>query len=435
MPLKRQFGMWTAAALIVGQVIAVGIFLTPAGMVKAVQSPFWLFSIWAAIGFATVCGALSYSELSARFPEAGGPYAFLREAWGPGAAFLYGWVVLLVIDPGLTAAFAVGLANYFSYIVPLSAIGQTVLAVAVVWLIGLVNIRGARAGAGMMRFLTAIKISVLLFLVLFGFLGGRGNWSNFQPFFAAPPDWTGALIGGSIGAFFAFGGWWDGTRIAGEIRDPQKNLPRALLIGVGVLTALYILISAVFYYLVPIADVKDETTFAAQAGLALFGTTGGAIFAAIVVLSVLGTLFAYLMGSPRVYYAMARDGLFFKIFGELHPKWETPHRAILIQVSLASVLIATGTFNEIVSYFFMVGIAFPALAVAGLFRLRKQAFTGFMTPWYPFPPLVFLLVTVFVGVMLLLRDPFQSLMGVAVVIAGVPVYWLVFRQRQPTGAG
>lgn len=427
--------MWTAAALIVGQVIAVGIFLTPAGMVKAVQSPFWLFAIWAVIGFATVCGALSYSELSSRFPEAGGPYAFLREAWGPGAAFLYGWVVLIVIDPGLTAAFAVGLANYFSYIVPLSASGQAILAIAVVWLIGIINIRGARAGAGMMRFLTAIKIGVLLFLVLFGFLGGRGEWNNFQPFFAPPPDWTSALIGGSIGAFFAFGGWWDGTRIAGEIKDPQKNLPRALLMGVGILTALYILISAVFFYLVPIAAVKDETTFAAQAGLALFGPTGGAIFAAIVVLSVLGTLFAFIMGSPRVYYAMARDGLFFKIFGELHPRWDTPHRAILIQVSLASVLIATGTFNEIVSYFFMVGIAFPALAVAGLFRLRQQAYSGFLTPWYPFTPLLFLLVTAFVALMLLLRDPFQSLMGMAVVVTGVPVYWLVFRKRQVGGAG
>ncbi|MGH8033818.1 MAG: APC family permease [Lysobacterales bacterium] len=433
MPLKRQFGLWTAAALIVGQVIAVGIFLTPAGMVKAVQSPFWLFAIWATLGFATVCGALSYSELSSRFPEAGGPYAFLREAWGPGAAFLYGWVVLLVIDPGLTAAFAVGLANYFSYVVPLTPGGQVILAIVVVWLIGAINIRGARAGAGMMRGLTAIKIGVLLFLVLFGFTGGRGDWNNFKPFFAPPPDWTGALIGGSIGAFFAFAGWWDGTRIAGEIRDPQRNLPRALLIGVGVLTTLYILISAVFLYLVPIADVKDETTFAAQAGLALFGPTGGAIFAAIVVLSVLGTLFAYLMGSPRVYYAMARDGLFFKVFGELHPKWETPYLAILIQVSLASVLIATGTFNQIVSYFFMVGIAFPALAVAGLFRLRQQAFTGFLTPWYPYTPVMFLLVTAFVAVMLLVRDPFQSLMGVAVVITGIPVYLLVFRKHQING--
>jgi len=319
--LKRQFGLWTATALIIGQVIAVGIFLTPAGMVKVVQSPFWLLTIWVVIGSATVCGALSYSELSARFPEAGGTYAFLREAFGPGTAFLYGWVVLIVIDPGLTAAFAVGLANYFSYIFPLSPGGQTLLAIAVVWAVGWVNIRGARLGAGVMRVLNVIKIGTLLFLVLYGFLAGRGDWGNMVPFFASPPDWMGALIAGSVGAYFAFGGWWDATRIAGEIRQPQKNLPRALLLGVGVLTVIYILISAVFFYLVPIAEVKDETTFAAQAGQALFGPTGGAIFAAIVVLSVLGTLFALLMSSPRVYYAMARNGLFFKAFGVLHHKW------------------------------------------------------------------------------------------------------------------
>ncbi|MDT8319098.1 MAG: amino acid permease [Xanthomonadales bacterium] len=433
MPLKRQFGLWTAAALIVGQVIAVGIFLTPAGMVKAVQSPTWLLAIWLLIGSATICGALSYSELSARYPESGGTYAFLREAFGPSVAFLYGWVVLLVIDPGLTAAFAVGLANYFSYITPLSPSGQTVLAVAVVWVAGAVNIRGARLGAGIMRVLIAIKIGVLLFLVLYGFLAGRGDWDNLRPFFASPPDWLGALIAGSVGAYFAFGGWWDATRIAGEIKNPQKNLPRALLAGVGALTAMYILISAVFYYLVPVSEVTDETTFAAQAGQALFGATGGAIFAAIVVVSVLGTLFAFLMASPRVYYAMARNGLFFKAFGVLHPRWETPHLAILIQISLATLLIATGSFDQIVSYFFMIAIAFPALAVAGLFLIRRQrsnGFQGFRTPWYPYTPLFFLLVTLFVGTMLLIRDPWQSLAGVAVVLAGIPVYWLVFRRSR-----
>lgn len=429
MKLKRQFGLWTASALIIGQVIAVGIFLTPAGMAKSVGSPFWLFAIWLIVGLATLCGALSYAELAARFPEAGGPYVFLREAYGKMTAFLFGWVVLLVIDPGLTAAFAVGLAGYAAYLYPLSPAGQIVLAMSVVIIVGLINIRGAKLGAGVLRVLIAVKVGVLVFLILFGFLGGNGDWNNFVPFFETPKDWTAALAGGFIGAYFAFAGWWEVARLAGEIKNPVKNLPKALVIGVSAITVLYLLTSAVFYYLVPVAKVGDETTFAAQAGEALFGPVGGSVFAAIVIISVLGTIFAYLMASPRVYYAMAKNGLFFPSFKNLHPKWETPHRAILIQMTLACLLILSGSFNQIVSYFFFVAIVFVGITVAGLFVIRKTSFEGYSTPLYPLTPIIFLMVTAIVSVMLLIQNPFESLTGAAIVVAGIPVYFLIFRGR------
>lgn len=429
MELKRQFGLWTATALIIGQVIAVGIFLTPAGMAKAVQSPFWLFAIWIGVGLATLCGALSYSELSARFPQAGGPFVFLKEAYGPGLAFVYGWVVLLVVDPGLTAIFSVGLANYFSYMVPLSPTGQTLLAMSVVVVVGAINIRGAAVSAGVLKALIVVKVGVLVALVAGGFLIGKGDWANFTPFFAAPPDWAAAVIGGTVGAYFAFAGWWEVTRIAGEIEAPERSLPKALAIGVGAITVLYVLTSAVFTYLVPVSAVKDETTFAAQAGEALFGSLGGSVFAGIVVVSVLGTLFAYLMAGPRVYYAMAKSGLFFESFGNLHEKWGTPHRAILIQVVLACVMIASGSFGQILSYFFMVAILFPALAVAGLFKVRKTDFNGYRTPFFPVVPIVFLIATAFVSVMLIMQNPAGSMVGVGVVLLGIAVYLIVFRKK------
>ncbi|MCO6510334.1 MAG: amino acid permease [Aridibacter famidurans] len=426
--LKRQFGLWTASALIVGQVIAVGIFLTPAGMAKSVQSPFWLFAIWIVIGLATLCGALSYAELTARFPEAGGPYVFLREAYGKATAFLFGWVVLLVIDPGLTAIFSVGLAGYFSYIVPMTQPAQTALAIATVVAVGMINIRGARLGAGVLNVLIVLKIGSLLALIVIGFLGGFGDWGNFDPFFAAPPDWTAALIGGSVGAYFAFAGWWEVSRIAGEVEEPSKNLPKALAIGVGTITVIYTLTSAVFYYLVPVEKVGDETTFAAQAGAALFGALGGKVFAALVVISVLGTIFAYLMASPRLYFAMAKDGLFFPSFGKLHEKWETPHRATLIQMALACLLIVSGSFDQIVSYFFFVAIVFIMIIVGGLFAIDRTDKSGYVTPLFPLTPVIFILVTGFVAAMLLLRDPVQSLLGVGIVLVGIPVYLIVFRR-------
>ena len=427
MQLKRQFGLWTAVALIVGQVIAVGIFLTPAGMAKSVGSPFWLLAIWFLIGLMTLSGALCYGELAARFPEAGGSYVYLREIYGRGAAFLYGWMVLLVLDPGLTAIFGVGLASYAGYLVELSPVGKQITAILIVVIVGLINILGARVSANFLKVLTVLKIGTLLFIILYGFIGGFGNWDNFQPFFAVPADPFGAFAGGIVGAFFAFAGWWEVTRIAGEIENPERNLPKALIIGVIAITVIYILTSAVFFYLVPISAVTSDETFAAQAGEALFGKIGGIIFAAIVIISVLGTLVAYLMVSPRVYYAMARDDLFFKSFGEPHPRFNTPHRATIIQVLLACVLITAGNFEQILSYFFFVVVLFIALVVAGIFKIHGRAFDGYKTILYPVTPLFFLGVTALVLLMIAMRNPLQSFLGAAVVLLGVPVYYLFFR--------
>lgn len=428
MQLKRQLGLWTAVALIVGQVIAVGIFLTPAGMAKSVGSPFWLFVIWILIGLMTLSGALCYGELASRFPEAGGSYVYLREAFGKMIAFLYGWMVLLVLDPGLTAVFGVGLASYAGYLIPLSPIGQKVVAISVVLIVGLINIFGAKISSDFLKILTVLKIGTLLFIIGYGFIGGFGDWNNFTPFFAVPEDTFGAFAGGIVGAFFAFAGWWEVTRMSGEIENPEINLPKALAIGVVAITVIYILTSAVFFYLVPIAEVTNDETFAAQAGEALFGRTGGIIFSIIVIISVLGTLVAYLMAAPRVYFAMAKDGLFFESFGEPHKKFNTPHRAILIQLFLASILILTGTFESIISYFFFVVVLFIALTVIGLFKIHKREFDGYKTFLFPLTPIFFLFITTIVLLMIAMRNPFQSFLGVIVVLCGIPVYHLLFKR-------
>lgn len=432
MQLKRQFGLWTTVVLLIGQSIAVGIFLTPAGMAKSVGSPFWVLAIWVLMGAMTLSGALCYGELAARFPEAGGSYVYLREVWGKPTAFLYGWMDLLVLDPGLTALFAVGLTKYFVYLVPFSQNGQVAFAISVVVVLGLINILGAKLGANFLKILTFLKITTLLFIIIYGFSGGFGSWQNFTPFFAVPADTFGAFAGGIISAFFAFAGWWEVTRIAGEVENPNKNLPKALTIGVLAITLIYILTSAVFFYLVPLGNVTNDETFAAQAGEVLFGKIGGMIFSSIVIISVLATLLAYLMFAPRVYYAMAKDGLFFKSFGELHPRFGTPHRATIIQVILACVLILSGTFDQILSYFFFVVVFFIALTVAGLFKIHKEEFSGYKTYLYPLTPIFFLFITAIVLLMIAMKNPVQSFLGVAVVLLGLPVYYLILGKKQNT---
>jgi APA family basic amino acid/polyamine antiporter len=231
-----------------------------------------------------------------------------------------------------------------------------------------------------------------------------------------------------VAAFFSFGGWWDVTKIAGEVREPGRILPRALIYGVVTVTLVYILTSAAFLYLVPLGAVASGETFAAQAGEVLFGKSGGLVFAVIVVVAILGSLAAIIMSAPRVYFAMARDGLFFQWAAALHPRFQTPARAIGLQALLSTVLILVGSFNQIISYFIFAVVIFVALTVAALFILRrKQGLRSeYVTPGYPVTPAVFLLLVGLLLVLLGSNSPKESAVGAAVVALGVPVYYFFF---------
>ncbi len=427
--------MRTATALIVGEVIAVGIFLTPAGMAKSLGSPLWLLIVWLLMGGMALCGALCYGELAARFPEAGGGYVYLREAYGRPIAFLYGWMALLVMDPGLTAALAVGLASYVGYIFKLSPAGLKLVAIGSIVFVALVNMRGVRLGGGLIRWLTILKLGLLGLVIVWGFGLRAGHWSNFQPLVVQRPGsepLIGALAGGIVGAFFSFGGWWDLSKLAGEVRDPERTLPRALIYGVTILTAVYILTSAAFMYLVPLEQVTSGETFAAQAGEVLFGHLGGQILSGIVIVAVMGSLAAVVMSAPRVYFAMARDGLFIPAAAAIHPCYGTPARAIVIQAVLASLLVLVGTFNTIISYFVFVVVIFIALTVAALFVLRRRTPQSivYRTPAYPVTPVIFLLLIALLLFLLGGHSPKQAALGVGVVALGLPVYYLLFRRKR-----
>ena len=439
--LRRQLGLVAVTALVVGEVVAIGIFLTPAGMAHSLGSPFWLLIVWLLMGAMALSGALCYGELAARAPEVGGGYVYLREAYGPAVAFLYGWKCLLVMDPGITAALAAGLASYVGYALGISGVWLKFVAIGTILVIAGVNVAGLRLGSGLMQALTALKLGALALIAMLALALRAGSWSNFVPFVAqraGSDPLPLALAAGLMGAFFAFGGWWEISKLAGEARDPSRTVPRALAIGVAIITAIYIMTSAVFLYLVPLERVTSGETFAAQAGEALFGPAGGRVFSGVVIVAVLGSLLGLLMALPRVYYAMANDGVFFKGVAALHPRFSTPARAIAIQAILASVYVASGTFNQIIGVFVFVTVLFVAATVAGLFRIRRHSPEASYRTWgYPFTPVLFLVLSAVVLFLVAARSPLQAALGVGIVAAGAPVYFLVFRKQftlQPAGS-
>lgn len=434
--VTRALGLWPATALVIGHTIAVGIFLTPAELIGALASPGLVITLWTVFGVLVFFGALSFGELASRYPHAGGPYVFLREAWGPRVAFLYGWQCLLVMDPGVIAALAAGLAEYLPVAWHGAAPYARRWAVAVIWVLAAVNVSGIGISARVMTTLTALKLAALAAIVILAFTIGGGSPTHFQPFWQRPPGAPPigeALALGCVATFFSFGGFWEASRVAGEVRDPQRTLPKALAIGVGVVAAAYLVTSLAFIYLVRPERATSAAAFAGSAGGALFGSDGGRILAVIVVVSIVASMMGLVLMAPRVYYAMSRDGLFPRALARLHPRRGVPDRATLLLAALATFFAFVGTFQQIVSFFICTAIAFVALAVAGLFVLRRRTSTyaGFRVPGYPITPALFIALVVVVITLVLMARPLQALAGITVVLCGLPAYRFLSPAARP----
>jgi APA family basic amino acid/polyamine antiporter len=432
--LQPELGLGSATAIVIGEVIGISIFLTPAGMAKSLGSPLWLMIVWLAMGAMALSGALCYGRLAAQFPYTGGDYVYLRETYGRMVAFLYGWKSLLVMDPGITAALAVGMASYVGSIIRLTPLGNKIVAIVTIFALAAANIVGVRVGASVLRWLTLLKLGLLALIVVWGFGQQLGDWSNFLPLIErrSSVPYFEALASSMVAGFFSFGGWWDVNKIAGEVRNPTRTLPRAMALGVITATLVYLLISAVFIYLVPLDRVTSSETFAAQVGEAMFGQVGGQVFSGIVIISILGNLAALMLNAPRVYYVMARDGLFLPAAAALHSRFGTPARTIALQAGLASLLVVFGSFNQIIAYFIFVTVLFIALTAASVFLLPSNQPSmlrvGQFNFW--FAPLFFLALVGLLLILLISQNPKQALLGTGVTMIGVPVYYLLFRRRE-----
>jgi APA family basic amino acid/polyamine antiporter len=380
-----------------------------------------------------VAGALTFGELASRYPEAGGPYIYLREGWGQRVAFLYGWQALLIMDPGITAALASGASQYLVLLWPRAAGAESIVAVAVIWLLAAITMTGFRFSARVFDALTIFKLLALGAVVVLAFTVGAGRWSNFSPAPAsgAPPLGE-ALAIGLVSVFFSFAGFWEASRVAGDVRDTKRTLPIAFGLGVAVVTSLYVATTCAFIYLVPPEQATSASAFARRAGEAMLGPAGPSVLAGVVLLSVIASAMALLMMAPRLYLAMSRDGLFPASLAALHPVTKAPARATALLACLASALVMLGSFDQIVSFLICAAMGFVALAAAALFVIRRRApdVEAFRVPGYPWTPGAFVALVVCVLALLAVNRPMEALGGLAIVGLGWPAYDLFASARR-----
>jgi len=431
-PRRAALGLGSAAALVVGHTIGVGVFLTPSQLLGALASPAWALGLWIGCGLLVFAGALTFGELAARHPRSGGLYVYLREGYGPRAAFVYGWQSLLVMDPGIAAAIALGAADYATVLLPAAAGREKAVALGMIWILAAANLTGLRLGARVVNVLTAIKVAAIAAVVAAAFLVGRGHVTHFVPFFArragAPP--IGQALGlGFVAVFYSFGGFWEASRVAGEVRRPETTVPRALALGVAVVTLAYAATTAAFLYLVPFGAAKDASELARSAGEAILSHGGPAALSAVVLVSVFVSALALFLMAPRLYVAMSRDRLFPAALAVENARG-APARATAILAAIASVLVLSGSFSQVVAYFLCPALFFLGLSAAALFVVRrKESAAAFAVPGYPVTPILFLLFLALVVAAIAVSRPVQAATGFALTAAGFPAYEILRSRR------
>ena len=418
--------------MVVSQVVGVGIFLTPATMMRTLGSPWAALAMWAVMGTLSAAGALCFAELSTRFPKAGGSYIYLREAFGSRCAFIYGWMALLVVDPGLTAALGIGLAQYLLATLSASPALTSLVAVVSIVLFGLLTLAGMGTSARAMQWTAAAKLSIVVVLVVAALFKVRD--ASVAADIATPTTFTPAALAASlIAAFFAFGGWWDLGRMGEEIESPRRTMPRALVGGLALVTMMYALVSVAYVLGSSGPAAGTDEAFVLRVGASLFGETAGRLLSAMVVVAVAGSLAAVLLGSPRVYVAMARDGVFPERLARFNVGRGTVPASTIVQVTLACVLVLLGTFNDILGYFVPCAVFFLGLAATAVVILPRPDTRAdvFRAPLHPLPFVLFLVMVVSILALFVIGQPRQTLLGAIVVALGIPVSWFVGSRHRP----
>jgi APA family basic amino acid/polyamine antiporter len=425
--LVRRLGPFDATMIVMGGIIGSGIFLNPAEVARQVATPFLIVGVWLIGGLIAIAGAFVYAELAARRPEVGGQYAYLRDAWGPMPAFLYGWSLLLVIQSGGMAAVAITFARYFLELTHLPLPDGAVAAAALL-LLTAINCLGVRAGSNVQSALMVLKIAAIAFLVLCGVLaaGAYGGAARAVP--AATPLGTLGAIGAALTpVMFAYGGWQTASFVAAEMRDPRRDLARGLLFGVIGVILLYAAVAFTCVYVLGPSGLAETRTPATAVMRLALGDTGANLIALGIAISALGFLSQGMLTAPRVYFAMAEDRLFFRSVAEVNARTHVPVVAILLQ-GAASILIAlSGTYGQILSYVVSVDFIFFGLTGAALFVFRRQdaSKASFEVPGHPWTTLLFVAACAVIVAATLYNNPINSLIGFAILAAGVPacLYW------------
>lgn len=436
--LQRRITLYGLTMIAVGSCIGAGIFITPGDIARTLPHAGYILLVWAIGGLIALTGALTFAELGGMFPRAGGVYVFLREGYGELAGFLYGWVTLLVVNTGSLAALGITFAEYFTFFVPLDQVGKLLLAALTIVGLTAINIRGVDTSQWLANVFTGLKLLAIIGIVLVAFLfsspeRGAEVWSlTTQP----PPSLASTLLTALIGVLWSFGGWHHATYVAGEAIHPQRTVPQAMVLGVLIVTCTYVMVNLGYLQLLTPAAIAAGDRVAGDAVESVI-PDGGRWVAAAIGISVFGTIGIYTMSAPRIYFAMARDGVFFEHLARLHPTFRTPAPAMLIQAGWAIVLLLFwGTVENLFTYVTFTDIAFMALAGAAvfIFRRRQPAADRPYRVWgYPLVPLVYIGVSVAFLVNTLWQRPVQALSGLLLIALGVGSYYAIRRRTGTPG--
>ncbi len=434
--LRRDLTLFDAINLVVGTIIGSGIFLVPSEIARAVHTPGWMLAVWVIGGILTMLGALSLAELGAALPEAGGIYTFIHRGFGPLWGFLCGWMLFTVATSGSIATLGAAFPIYLGAFVPLTPVTSKLASIAAIALLTWINIVGVKNGARVGNVLTALKVGGLVVMVAVIFLlPGPGTAVST----AVPPLPSGPVPAAAVGValvavLWAYEGWHDISFAAGEIHEPQKNFPRGVILGVAIVITLYLLANLAYMRVLTPAEIAATDRVALAAMTRITGEWGGKLLTAAILCSILGAMNALILAGPRAYYQMAKDGLFIERVSRVHPRWRTPVEALLFQGLWSAFLVLfIGGFSQLFTYVIFGGWIFYALAVLSVIALRRKE-PGlprpFHVPGYPLVPLLFAATAFAIVLNTLVATPRESILGLAFIGLGIPVYWIQRKLRK-----
>lgn len=440
--LERKLGLFPATNIVVANMIGAGIFTTSGLLMSGLNNPVLMMILWAAGGIIALCGALSYGELGAAMPGAGGEYLFLSRLYHPIFGFLSGWVSFMVGFSAPIAASALGFSEYFTRAVPgLSvwlqtegimepALTKKLLAVSVILIFTFIHYRGIKYGARIQNALTILKVLLIIILLTAGFSSVNGDFSNFSKGGSAPSGLAGwKTIGLSLmWIMFAYSGWNAATYLGAEIKNPQKTLPGSLIYGTAIVIILYLAINVLYVYGIKPDEMKGVISVGGLAMGNLFGKSAEILFSILIAFALFSSLSAFIIIGPRVYYSMAKDGLFFKSVARIHKRFHVPSNSILLQCLIAVILALSGTFEQVLTYMgFALGI-FPILTIIGVWRLRKTNPEAVRFKGFPVTQIIYIVTGVLILGLSFLERPGESSIAILTVLIGIPAYF-IFKRR------
>jgi APA family basic amino acid/polyamine antiporter len=438
--LRRELGLFDATTINVGTMIASAIFIVPAIVAVHLPASGLIVGVWVAGGAVSLLGALCVAELGAAFPEAGGQYVYLRQAYGPVWGFLYGWAAFTVINTASIAAIAVAFAIYLGFFVPLGPLAVKLVALASIVALTALNCRGVRLGATTQNVLTVAKVAALGVLIAAGLVLPGGSTANLEPLWLAPGTGPASLAGpvglALVAVLWAYDGWIEATYVGSEVRDPGRNLPRSIVLSTMIVVALYTLVTLAYAYLLSPARMARSALVASDAARVALGAGGAGFVAFAIVVSTLGANNGIILTAARIPYAMARVGHFFAWAGRIHPRWNTPLPALVAQGVIAGALVFSGTYEQLATYVVFASFLFYGMSAGAVVRLRRtrpDLPRPYRTWGYPWTPLVFIAFAAWLVGNTILEAPRDALIGAGIIAAGLPGYWYWTRQTRTDG--